>query len=379
MKLKSRFHGRLAAGLGLLLAGSLALSGCAQSGGDGGSGAGGDAAANLELANQKVEEYSSFDQVFPTLEPFEAVKGSADVISMGNAAAVVALNAQRTVEAFQAAGWDVRGPLDGEFSPPVTSGFIDAAVADGRDAIVGVSLNLQDMKESVQNALDAGLAISCVMCPYFQDLADAGVMYATIDFEGQGEILAWYMIQQSEATGKMMSLEDTGSYATVLRANGFNRIVTENCDTCELMENLAQPSADIGLPGPPQWSAFLSANPPGDPLYVNSMADVVGLPMVKTLQSIGRTDVYIGGFDADAEAIDLIKQGDTPFIGTVALPYFFGDWAGADLVIRKVSGAETWDASKLPMQLITLETVSEFTEFVPEGDWQAAYKEAWGL
>ena len=371
------------AGLGLLLAGALALGGCAQSGGTdtsgGESSGGGDAAANLELANQKVEEYSSFDQVFPEIEPFTPVAGTVDVVSQGMAAEVVGLNAQRAVEGFEAAGWDVRGPFDGEFSAPVIGGFIDTAVAEGRDAMLFVSANLQDVGQSVTNALDSGLVMVCVMCPFFQELADQGLIYSTIDFEAQGEILGWYMMQQAGAEGKLMSLEDPGSYATVLRANGFNRVITENCDTCELMDNLTQPSADIGLPGPPQWSAFLSANPPGDPIYVNSMADVVGLPMVKTLQSIGRTDIYIGGFDADTEAMDMIKQGDTPFIGTVALPYYWGDWAGVDLVMRAVSGVELWDASKLPMQLVTLDTASEFTEFTPEGDWQAAFKEAWGV
>lgn len=382
MKIRTRKQGRVLAGLGLLLAGALALTGCAQPGGGDSSGGtnagGGDAAANLELANQKVAEYASFDQVFPELEPFTPVDGSVDVVAQGMAAEVVGLNAQRAVEGFETAGWNVRGPFDGEFSAPVIGGFIDTAVAEGRDAMLFVSANLQDVGQSVTNALDSGLVMVCVMCPFFQELADAGLIYATIDFEAQGEILAWYLVQQSEATGRLMSLEDPGSYATVLRANGFNRIVSENCDTCELMDNLTQPSSDIGLPGPPQWSAFLSANPPGTPMYVNSMADVVGLPMVKTLQSIGRTDVFIGGFDADTEAIDMIRQGDTPFIGTVALPYYWGDWAGVDLVMRAVSGVDLWDASELPMQLVTLDTVKDFTEFTPAGDWQAEFKKAWG-
>ena len=382
MKLASHRRGGLTAVLGLLMAGALVLSGCAQGGAadtpDASSG-GGDTAAIMEAANAKVAEYSSFDQIFPEIESFTPTVGSVDVIAFGMAAESVSTNAVRTTEAFEAAGWDVRGPLDGEFSGPITGGYIDAAVADGRDVIAGVVLNLQDAGQSVANALDAGVTIVCVMCPPFPELVEAGVIFATVDMAVQGEILAWYMIQQAEAAGKFMSLEDPGSYNTVRRADGFDRIVQENCGTCELMDRLVQPSSDIGLPGPPQWSAFLSANPPGEtPLFVNSMADVVGLPMVKTLQNIGRDDVFIGGFDADAEAIGMIRQGDTPFLGTVALPFYWADWAVVDLAMRKLSGAELWDASDLPMQLVTLENVKDFEEFTPAGDWQAEFKKAWG-
>jgi ABC-type sugar transport system substrate-binding protein len=384
MKLVSRRRGGITAALGLLMAGALALAGCAQGGGGAetpGATGGGDAAAVMELANEKVAGYSAFEQVFPELEPFTpGAPGTVDVVTFGNGADVLYLNGQRTVEAFEEVGWNVRGPLDGEFSPVVTGGLIDAAVAENRDAMVFMAGNLQDVPQAVENALDAGVIMVCVMCPFFQELADAGVIFAGVDMEVQGEILAWYLIQQSEASGRLMSLEDPGSYSTVMRADGFDRIVSGNCDSCELLDRLVQPSADIGLPGPPQWSAFLNATPAGGaPLYVNSMADVVGLPMVKTLQSIGRTDVFVGGFDADGEAIDMIRQGDTPFIGTVALPFYWGDWAGVDLTLRAAAGVDLWSSSDLPMQLVTLDNVKDFTEFVPAGDWQAEFKQAWGL
>lgn len=384
MKLINQRRGGGAAVLGLIMAGALALTACSQGGGEAEapetSTGGGDAAAVMELANEKVAEYSAFDQVFPEVESFTPGEpGTVDVVTFGNGADVLYLNGQRTVEAFEEVGWNVRGPLDGEFSPVITGGLIDAAVAEGRDAMVFMAGNLQDVPQAVENALDAGVILVCVMCPYFQDLADAGVIFAGIDMEVQGEVLAWYLIQQAGGTGRLMSLEDPGSYSTVMRADGFDRIVSNNCDTCELLPRLVQPSADIGLPGPPQWSAFLNATPAGTPLYVNSMADVVGLPMAKTLQSIGRTDVFIGGFDADGEAIGMIREGDTPFIGTVALPFYWGDWAGVDLTLRAAAGAELWESSNLPMQLVTLDNVKDFTEFTPAGDWQAEFKAAWGL
>lgn len=337
-----------------------------------------DTVSVVSQAKEKVAEYSSSDQEFPVPnEEFTSVAGTATVIVQGAASAVGQLNAMRSVDAFNALGWEVKGPLDGEFSAPTVGGFLDAAVEEDRDAVVLTSITLSDVGQSVTNALDAGIAISCVMCAFDQQFADAGVHYATINFEKQGEILGWYFIQASEGRGKIASIKDPGVAATTLRAKGVSSVITENCDTCELLEDVIVPSSDIALPGPPQWSAYLNSHGAGTVDYVNTMADVVGVQMAKTVTSIGRDDVKLAGFDADAEAIEMIRGGDSPFIGTVALPYYWASWAAVDLVARQVAGAEQWDASDLPLQLVTIDSVKDFEEFVPAGDWQGDFKALW--
>lgn len=339
-----------------------------------------DTAAIVAAADEKVAEFTSAEQTFPVpTESFDPGTGSATVIVQGSASAVGQLNAERSVDAFEAMGWSVKGPLDGEFSAPVVGGFLDAAVQEKQDAVVLISVTLADVGQAVTNALDAGIAISCVMCGFDQELADAGVLYATIDFEKQGEILGWYFIQASEGVGKIASVKDPGVSATTLRAEGVTKVVTENCSTCELLEDITIPSSDIALPGPPQWSAYLNSHPAGSVGYVSTMADVVGIPMAKTLTSIGRDDIKLGGFDADEEAVEMIRAGDTPFIGTVALPYYWASWAAVDLVARQKAGAPTYDAAELPLQLVTLESVQDFDEFVPDGDWQGEFKTLWGI
>lgn len=356
--------------------GAAAFAGCSSSGSaeDGGSGEGDSGA--VAAAKEKVAEYSSPDQEFPApTAAFDPGKRRATVIAMGSAAAVVQENSEQAVEAFEAMGWDAQGPLDGEFSPPVTGGLVESAVEQGSDAIVMVSVNVEDAGESVKKALDAGVSVACVMCPKNQEYADAGVIYATIDFQAQGEILGWYLIDRSEGTGSIVSSDDPGSRATVSRAEGVTKTVSENCDECTVLDDLVIPSADVVKPGPPQWSAFLNANPTGVTDVV-SMADVVGIPMAKTMIDVGRDDVRIYGYDADAEAIQMIKD-DTPYAGTVALPYHWADWAAVDLVARQVAGEEIWDASTLPLRLITEDNVADFTEFAPEGDWKGAFTELW--
>jgi ABC-type sugar transport system substrate-binding protein len=380
---KSRLRGAARGGaLALVLA--LAVSACSSDGSDdqgtdvGGSSA--DAEAAVAAAQDKVAEYSSPDQQFPEVGPaFDAGTGTAAVITLGSAAPVVQLNAERAVEAFRAMGWTAADPLDGEFNPSVIGGLIDSAVADKVDAITFTSVNVEDSGESIKNALDAGVTLTCVMCPMNTEYADLGVIYATIDFQGQGEILGWYIIDRSEGTGTVVNTADPGSRATVVRAAGVTKIVKENCSTCTVLDDLIIPSADIALPGPPQWSAFLNSHPEGDVTDAVGMADVLGVPMAKTLGDIGRTDIKVTGYDADDAAVELVGTPDSVYAGTVALPYYWGAWAGADLAARQVAGEELWDASKMPMLLITPETVGDFTEFTPGSDWQDTFKSAWGV
>ena len=368
----------------LVIAMGLALAGCSTDSSSSASepdeAVGADTSAIVEAADAQIEQFISADRPFPTpAEPFTSTAGTATVIAQGSSAAAPQLNAERAVDAFETLGWEVKGPLDGKFSAPVVGGFLDAAVQEQRDAVVLVSVTLADVGQSVKNALDSGLAISCVMCSFDQEMADEGVMYATIDFEKQGEILGWYFIQASNGSGKIASVKDPAVGATTMRADGLTRVVQENCSTCEVLEDIVIPSSDIALPGPPQWSAFLNSHGAGSVDYINVMADVVGVPMAKTLMNIGRDDIKLGGFDADVEAVDMIRAGDKPFVGTVALPYYWASWAAVDLVARQTAGVETWDASDLPLQLVTLDSVNTFDEFVPAGDWQGEFKKLWNV
>lgn len=380
---KSRLRGATR-GSALALALALAVSACSSEGSaddsDGGGGTSADAEAAVAAAKEKVEEYSSPDQPFPEIGPaFDPGAGTAAVITLGSAAPVVQLNAERAVEAYRAMGWTAADPLDGEFNPSVIGGLIDSAVADDVDAITFTSVNVEDSGQSIKNALDAGVTLTCVMCPTNKEYADLGVIYATIDFQSQGEVLGWYIIDRSEGTGTVVNTADPGSRATVVRAAGVTKVVKENCSTCTVLDDLIIPSADIALPGPPQWSAFLNSHPEGDVTDAVGMADVLGVPMAKTLGDIGRTDVKVTGYDADDAAVELIGTTDSVYAGTVALPYYWGAWAGADLAARQVAGEDLWDASELPMLLITPETVGDFDEFTPSKDWRDAFTKAWGV
>ncbi len=364
------------------VAAALLLSACSSSGSDsaGAAAPSADADAAVTASAAKVAEFSSADQEFPTPPgEFDPGNHKAAVIGLGSGASVVQLNAQLTVDALKSMGWSVSGPLDGEFNPTVIGGLVDSAVQDGAEAVILVSTDPQTLAQSVKAALGKGVAMACVMCAASAEYADLGMHYASIDFKHQGEVLGWYAINQSEGVGKIVTAVEPGTSATVLRAEGVSAVVKDNCDTCELLDELVIPAASLSKPGPPEWTAYLNAHPEGDVTTAVSWGDVLGTLMAKSQKDAGRSDISILGYDAIDEAVDFMKSGDMAYAGTVALPYNYADFAAADLVARELAGEETWDASNLPVRLITPENVGDFTEFAPEGDWQAEFASLWGV
>jgi ABC-type sugar transport system substrate-binding protein len=252
-------------------------------------------------------------------------------------------------------------------------------VQGGAEAVILVSVDLESFAQSVKAALGAGVAMACVMCVPNVEYIDLGMHYAAVDFRHQGEVMGWYAINQSNGVGKIVNALDPGVKATVLRAEGVSEIVSDNCDTCVVLDQLVVPAASLSKPGPPEWTAYLSGNPEGTVTTAVSFGDVLGTLMAKSQKDAGRSDVSIMGYDATDEGVAFIKSGDMAYAGTVALPYMYAAYAAADLVARDLAGTETWDASSLPVRLITPENVADFTEFAPVGDWQAELASLWGV
>ncbi len=381
-----RFRNRAAAAAGAAtVAAALLLSACSSDGSANddanATSSGVDAEAAVAASAAKVAEFSSADQEFPAPPgAFDPGTHKAAVIALGFTAPAVQDNAQHSVDALKSMGWEVDGPFDGKFNPTEIGGLLDSAVQNGAEAVICVSCDPESFAQSVKAALGEGVAMACVMCVPNAEYTDLGMHYATIDFEHQGEVLGWYAINQSKGVGKVVTTLDPGIASTAQRAKGVSAVVTNNCDTCELLDELVVPAASLAKPGPPEWTAYLNAHPEGDVTTAVAMADVLGTLMAKSQKDAGRSDISIMGYDALEEAVNLIKSGDLNYAGTVALPYTYADYAAADLVARDLAGEETWDASNLPVQLITPDNAADFTgDFAPAGDWQAELASLWGV
>jgi ABC-type sugar transport system substrate-binding protein len=360
----------------------LAFGGCASNtGSSSGSGPTASVASSAVLATaaSNVQKYSDLQgATFPMpTDKFNPGTGTVAVIAGGFAAPVHFENANTIAATAKIMGWKALGPYDGQFSPAVQGGFVDEAVQRGADGIVIVSTDIDSISASVDRALTAKVSVSCVMCNTSQAYRDKGVIDASVNFTNQGDMMAWYLIDKSQGGAKVAGTVEPAATTTVAREAGLKKTLSDNCPTCTY-QSLTIPAAASTLPGPPQWTAFLAANPKG---ITDAVAYYDGLssPMLTTLTSSGRTDITTSGYDASQEIVNILLAGGKPFGATIAAPYEYADWAALDLVARQKAGAPMWDATNIPSALITHDNAGSYQPyFSPAGDWQSKFLALWG-
>ncbi|WP_181784012.1 sugar ABC transporter substrate-binding protein [Pseudonocardia pini] len=372
MKRIGRLSTALAAGALLLVAG------CAQGGGGGG-GSAAQALPDTEListAQQRVTAATRLDPVFPMpTEGFAAGSGTAAIVVGGFQAPVHAEQAKVMQDAVGALGWQALGPFDGQFSPAVQGGFVDQAVQQKADGILLYAIDVNTIKASIDRALAAGVVVACSMCTSGDDNRAAGVIDVTSDFEAQGEALGWYIVDRTEGRAKVAITVEPASNGVVARTDGLKRVL-DQCAGCSY-EEITIPAADSTLPGPPQWTAFLSGGGTG---FTDAVAYYDGLvaPMTTTLAQTGRKDLVISGYDADPIVVAMLEQRNPALGADVASPIDFASWGAVDMIARTKAGKPGWAVTSLPTALLTTTNVAGYQPpLQPSGDWRAGFEKLW--
>lgn len=351
---------------------------------DNGSGSAGPAdtasapAADLDALKQQVAEDASGDAEFPApTEAFDPGSSKAMVIACGFQAPVCATAAKEADQAVKAMGWQSSGAQDGKLSPQTQAGLMTKAIQQDYDAVVLYGIDVNSIKAAVDQALAEDIAIGCIQCDSGNLRGD--VLDATPDFTEQGQQIGRYVVARNDGKAKVAVFEDSAFPQTVLRTKGVTTAIEESCPDCSV-ETKEQSVAETTEPGPPAFTALLSANPSGSLTDVVALYDGIGMPMATTLKSRGRDDIMVSGYDADKAAVEAIASGDMPYAATIAPPVSYATWAAVDLVGRKVAGVETWDATKLPSVLVTEDNAEKYIDeqFQPDGDWRGTFKQLWG-
>ena len=333
------------------------------------------------LAAEKVAEFTALPAEFPgPTEKFDAGTGRAAVITNGFAAEGSKRNGDLAVEAFQAMGWEVAPNFDGEFSPQIQAGFIDRAVEQGLDAVVITAIDVNTFPEAVERAAAAGLFIVCGMCAS-GDIWKGKVYDVTVDWEGQGAQVAWWIMNKSGPEAKVVSFQDQAFTATILRAKGVKDTLEANAPRATFqLEPFA--TADIAKPGPPQVTALLASKPAGEITDIVLHYDGLGLATAKTVNDSGRGDkIAVGGYDADSVAVNAIITGEpAPYDYTVAGPFNYIMWASVDLAARNKAGLDFWpNPGKMPSVLIDSSNAELYlTETPGPANYKQFFLDMWG-
>jgi ABC-type sugar transport system substrate-binding protein len=334
---------------------------------------------SVAAAQALVDEALSPSKTYPASPgAFDPGDGKAVVIAQGFQIPVIQAMAQEAVKAYEALGWEVSPALDGELNPATFGGQLDQAVQEGATAVTFVSTPLSPIKPAVERAIEAGVAITCVNCDITADIHDLGVEDASVDFQEQGRIIAASIIARTGGKANVLVTEEPAQQTVVDRVIGLEAGFAD-CSGCEV-QKVTIPAADSVAPGPPQWTSFLTQNPDGGGI-TDAVAyyDGLTLNMATTLKQQGRTDIALSGFDADEAPVGGIVSGDLAVVADLAIPYEYQVWAAVDLAARIATGAELWDASKMPSTLLDSSNASDYEPYIgPDGDWRAEFQTSWG-
>lgn len=376
----SRSRALLAVFAALMLS-AFVVAGCGGSDdSDSGDNGNGSATGSAEAAQQEVDRLMDPSQAeFPRpTESFDPGQGRVAVISCGNAGINCKDGSEDATEAAQAMGWQSSPVFDGEFSPARQAGFVRQAIQENYDAIVLVSIDVNSIKAAVEAAAQADIPVTCVMCsnPGLEDIVTDVTTGGTAD----GEAIGYWTVADSDGTAKVIGFDDASFPIVKRRVDAASEVVADNCDDCTVqIDNIA--TTELTEPGPPTWTATLTANPPGSFDYAWAAYDPFAIPMTNTAEQQGRDDIKISGYDASPDFVTLIEQGG-PAAATTAAPFEYAAWGAVDEAARAVVGVDQWDATELPVMLVTAENANDPALqagfFDPPFDFKAEFQELWG-
>ncbi len=376
----SRSRVLLAAFAAMMLA-AFVVAGCgsdSSSDSNGDSGDNGSASGSVEAAKEMVETLKDPTKVEfakPT-EAFDPGQGKVAVISCGNAGINCKDGSEDASDAAKAMGWTPSPVFDGEFNPAKQAGYVRQAIQQGYDAIVLVSIDAKSIKAAVDAAAKADIPVTCVMCSNL-GMEDT-VTDVTTGGKSDGEAIGYWTVADSDGSASVLGYDDPSFPIVAERVKAAKQVLADNCPDCEVKEETIA-TTELTEPGPPTWTAALTANP--DLSYVWAAYDPFAIPMAKTAQQQGRTDIKLTGYDASPDFVELIKQGGVAK-ATTAAPFEYAAWGAVDQAARQVAGAETWDGTALPVLLVTEENadIPELKAgfFDPPFDYKAEFQELWG-
>lgn len=337
--------------------------------------------ATAEAAVAKLEEEPSEEEFpKPPNTPYDPGSHKVAIVACSTAGAGCNGIGEGIHEAALAAGWKPSAVLDGKFDPSVQSGLIQKAVQEGYEAIVIVAFSPATVEAAVNAAAKEGIPISCVTCipePAFE----GKVSFVTNGGLAGGEAVGDYIVANGGSEGKIIQFVDHTFQVLADTAEGTEKVVSKLCPECEL-ENIEISTAELAKPGPPFFTAALAANPPGTVNWVTAQSDTYAIPMLPTAQSQGREELKIAGTEGNQVFLEALKAGQNAAV-SVNTQYSYQAWAGFEEVARLVAGQKEWDATEVPISLITKNNVDEYLAVAPKFldppnfDYQTYFKELW--
>jgi ribose transport system substrate-binding protein len=310
-------------------------------------------AETLDAAAWKAEKTRLLDTAeleWPRPEgEYDPGSGRVAIVSCGESDLGCHTLTEGAEEAAKAAGWESK-VFDSAFDPNKAGGFVQQAVEEGYDVIILGAINPTLIQSAVAAAADADIPIGCPACSTPDAPAYEGIMDATSG-GAPGGVAATAVIADSGAKAKVAYFYTPGQAIEAARTKEWEEKFAQ-CADCELTLNEV-PLGDLAKPGPPFFDGFLSSPLAREVDWVGASSDAYAVPSMRTAIDRGIDAYKFAGTAAVPEMTVPMTKPDSLAQVTVAEAYRYMAWAAVDNALRKKAGADTWDATAVPVGLVT--------------------------
>jgi ribose transport system substrate-binding protein len=310
------------------------------------------------------------------------------VISCGEQVPGCSVPTAAAKEAAEAAGWEAN-VCDGQLNPNGWGTCVRQAVSAGADVVIPIGIDCPAVQQPFQEAKDAGVTVvggGGVDC----DAAGGQPLWASerLELEGvdaqafnelQGKLAADWLIGQTDGQAKVLQLVFTDPVWGPWLSQGFEDELA-TCEECEIVGTLEYSNQDVGSGQLPQkFSTALLQAPDVNSVYF-PVGGVVNVGLAQAVVASGKSaDLNVISTLGGGPNIDLIRN-DGGLDAAVAIPAEWGAWGSVDTAIRALNGEEPQPQGSGVQVVDADENLPAAGEpFTGGVDYEAAYREAWGL
>lgn len=364
----------------LLIAAALIGAGCGDDDDDDDGGSSGSSNGDIvATAQDKVDELKAevSDWPPPPEGPAPAQnKKIAAVMADGTAEGAVR-TADGVTEAAETLGWEVE-ILDGKGAPDTMISAMNQAISEQVDGILLIYIDENFVGPGIEAAHKQNIPVVSLLGGN-KGGGDSGVDYDVASREyarETGEAGAYYAIADSDDTANAIVVNDTSFVLGVERTKGQLEVL-EQCEGCQVAEEIQFQVADLTTKLPGQVQSALSANPDVD--YILAPYDAAATFVAQGVQQAGRAnDVKIVSADGNIANLDMIRSGG-PEVAVAANPLEWVGFVGVDDLNRIFQGDEPVPP-EYPLKLLTADNLPpEGEAWTGDVDYVQLYKDHWGV
>ncbi len=310
------------------------------------------------------------------------------VVSCGESQPSCAAPSAATQEAAEAVGWDA-DLCDGQANPGGWGACVRQAVSAGADVIIPIGIDCVSIQQPFQEAADAGVTViggggadcDAVGGPKLWASETKQLDDLTLEetYNLQGRLAAEWLIGRTDGQARVLNVVFTDPLFGPWLSQGLQDGLAE-CADCEVVGTLEVSVADLaGGTLAQKFSTALLEASDANGVFV-PIGGLMSAGLAQAVTSSGRSaDLHvISGLGSNAN-LDLIRS-DGGQDAIVGYPTEWGGWGAVDTAIRVLNGEEPLvqgNGYRVVDAENNLPAAGE--DFTGGVDYQAAYRQAWGI